>query len=57
MTIVSLHEEKREVLARVRAMREWVMRVEPILDCSWACSPAEISNAEAGRRLDDWLKP
>jgi hypothetical protein len=31
-----LHEEKREALAQVRAMREWIIRLEQILDGSWA---------------------
>ncbi len=54
--IVSLHEEKREALEQVRALRQWVMRAEHILDGSWASSPVEINNAEVGRRLDDWRK-
>jgi hypothetical protein len=29
---------------------------EHILDGSWASSQEEISNAEVGRRLDDWLQ-
>jgi hypothetical protein len=37
-------------------MREWLIRLEHILDGSWASSQEEISNAEVGRRLDDWLK-
>ncbi len=54
-TIVSLHEEKKAVLAQIRSMREWVMEVEHIFDGSWASQPEEISNAEVGRRLDAWL--
>jgi hypothetical protein len=54
-TIVRLQEEKQEVLAHIRAMREWVMEVEHIFDGSWASRPEEISNADVGRRLDDWL--
>ena len=54
-TIVSLHEEKKEVLAQIRSMREWVLEVEHIFDGSWAAHPEEISNAEVGRRLDAWL--
>jgi hypothetical protein len=54
--IVSLYEEKREALAQVRAMREWIIRLEHILDGSWAESPEQISNAEVARRLDEWLK-
>jgi hypothetical protein len=53
--IVSLHEEKREALGQVKAMREWIMRLEHILDGSWAKSPEEISNAEVARRFDEWL--
>lgn len=54
-TIVSLHEEKKEVLAQIRSMREWVLEVEHIFDGSWAAHPEEISNAEVGRRLDACL--
>jgi hypothetical protein len=54
--IVSLGEEKREALSQVRAMREWLMRLEHILDGSWADSPEEISNAEVAGRFDEWLK-
>jgi hypothetical protein len=55
-TIVSLYEEKQVVLSQVRTMREWVMRLEQILDGSWADSPAAMSNAEVGRRFDAWLQ-
>jgi hypothetical protein len=54
-TIVSLHEEKKEVLVQIRSMREWVMEVEHIFDGSWASQAEEISNAEVQRRLDAWL--
>ncbi len=54
-TIVSLHEEKKAVLAQVRSMHTWVMEVEHIFDGSWASQPEEITNAEVGRRLDAWL--
>ena len=37
-------------------MREWVMRLEHILDGSWTDSPEEISNAEVACRFDEWLK-
>jgi hypothetical protein len=50
-----LQEEKKEVLAHIRAMRDWVMEVEHIFDGSWASQPEEISNVEVGRRLNDWL--
>lgn len=44
------------MLAQIRAMWEWVLEVEQIFDASWASRPEEmISNAEVGRRLDDWL--
>jgi hypothetical protein len=52
---VSLQEEKQEVLAHIRTMRDWVMEVEHSFDGSWASQSQEISNAEVGRRLDDWL--
>jgi len=54
-TIVSLQEEKKEVLSHIRAMRDWVIEVEQIFDGSWASQAEEISNAEVGRRLDAWL--
>jgi len=54
-TIVSLHEEKKEVLAQIASMREWVMEVEHIFDGSWASQAEEITNAEVGWRLDAWL--
>ena len=54
--IVSLHAEKREALSQVRAMQEWVMRLEHILDGSWAESPEQISNAEVACQFDEWLK-
>ena len=54
-TIVSLHEEKHEVLSQIRNMREWVMEVEHIFDGSWASQAEEISNAEVWWRLDAWL--
>jgi hypothetical protein len=53
---VSLYEEKREALTQVRAMREWVLRLEHILDGSWAENSAQISNAEVACRVDTWLK-
>lgn len=37
-------------------MREWAIKAEHILDGSWASSQEEISNAEVGRRLDEWLQ-
>jgi hypothetical protein len=55
LTIVRLHEEKKEVLAHIRAMRDWVIEVEQIFDGSWASQAEELSNAEVGRRLDAWL--
>jgi len=55
LTIVRLQEEKQEVLAHIRAMRDWVIEVEHIFDGSWASQAEEISNAEVGRRLDAWL--
>ncbi len=54
-TIVSLHEEKHEVLSQIRNMREWVMEVEHSFDGSWASQAEEISNAEMRWRLDAWL--
>jgi hypothetical protein len=53
---VSLYEEQREALAQVRAMREWVLRLEHILDGAFAESWEQISNAEVACRFDAWLK-
>jgi len=52
---VSLHEEKQEVLASIKSMREWVLEGEHIFDGSWAKQPEEITNAEVGRRFDAYL--
>ncbi len=35
-------------------MREWVLQAEHILSGSWASKPDEVTNAEVGRRFDDW---
>lgn len=55
ITIVNLREEKRAALEQVRQMREWVIKAEHILEGSWASELSEVSNAEVGRRLDEWL--
>jgi hypothetical protein len=55
ITIVNWREEKRAALEQVRQMREWVLKAEHILDGSWASELSEVSNAEVGRRLDEWL--
>jgi hypothetical protein len=54
--IVSLYEEKCEALTQVRAMREWILQLEHILDGSWAENSAQISNAQVACRFDAWLK-
>jgi hypothetical protein len=54
-TIVSLHEEKKEVLASIKMMREWVLDAEHILDGSWAKRPEEITNQAVGQRFDTYL--
>jgi len=53
---VSLHQEKKELLAQIANMREWVLEVEHIFDGSWATQAEEISNAEVGRRFDAYLE-
>ncbi len=53
---MSLHEEKKDLLAQIKSMREWVLEVEHIFDGSWASQPEEISNAEVGRRFDAYLE-
>ncbi|HLZ57789.1 MAG TPA: hypothetical protein VKR06_12640 [Ktedonosporobacter sp.] len=55
-TIVSLHEEKKELLARIASMRTWVLEVEHIFDGSWANQAEEITNAEVGKRFDAYLE-
>jgi hypothetical protein len=53
---VSLHEEKKALLASIKSMYEWVLEGEHILDGSWASQPEEISNAEVGKRFDAYLE-
>jgi len=55
LTIVNLHEEKKEALAQIRKMREWVLEVEHIFDGSWAKTPEELTNAEVDRRFTAYL--
>jgi hypothetical protein len=54
--IVSLYEEQHEALAQVRAMRQWLLRLEHILEGAFAESWEQISNAEVACRFDEWLK-
>jgi hypothetical protein len=53
---VSLYEEKKELLAQIASMREWVVEAEHIFDGSWASQAEEIRNAEVGRRFDAYLE-
>ena len=53
---MSLHEEKKELLAQIKSMRNWVLEAEHILDGSWAKQAEEIRNAEVGRRFDAYLE-
>jgi len=53
---VSLHEEKKELLAQIKSMREWVVEVEHIFDGSWASQVEEITNVEVARRFDAYLE-
>jgi hypothetical protein len=53
---VSLYEEKKELLAQIASMREWVLEAEHIFDGSWASQAEEIRNAEVGRRFDAYLE-
>jgi hypothetical protein len=53
---VSLHEEKKERLAQIKSMREWVIEVEHIFDGSWASQTEEITNVEVARRFDAYLE-
>jgi len=55
LTIVSLHEEKKEALAQIRKMREWVLEAEHIFAGSWAQTKAELTNAEVERRFTAYL--
>ena len=53
---MSLHEEKTELLAQIKRMREWVVEVEHIFDGSWASQAEEITNGEVARRFDAYLE-
>lgn len=53
---MSLHEEKKERLAQIKSMREWVVEVEHIFDGSWASQVEEITNVEVARRFDVYLE-
>jgi hypothetical protein len=53
---VSLHEEKKDLLAQIKSMREWVVEVEHIFDGSWASQAEEITNGEVARRFDAYLE-
>ncbi len=53
---MSLHEEKKESLAQIKSMREWVLEVEHIFDGSWASQAEEITNVEVVRRFDAYLE-
>ncbi len=53
---MSLHEEKKELLAQIASMRTWVLEAEHIFDGSWAKQAEEISNAEVERRFDAYLE-
>jgi hypothetical protein len=55
-TIVRLHEEKKEVLASIKMMREWVLGAEHILDGSWVQHPEELTNQAVGQRFDAYLE-
>jgi hypothetical protein len=50
-----LHEEKKEALASIKMMREWVIDAEHILDGSWALCPKEITNQAVGQLFDTYL--
>jgi hypothetical protein len=54
--MVSLHEEKKELLAQIKSMREWVVEVEHIFDGSWASQAEEITNVEVARRFDAYAR-
>ena len=53
---MSLHEEKKELLAQMASMRTWVLEAEHIFDGSWANQAAEIRHAEVERRFDAYLE-
>ena len=53
---MSLHEEKKECLAQIKSMREWVLAVEHLFDGSWASQAEEITNGEVARRFDAYLE-
>lgn len=37
-------------------MRQWMMQAEHIFDGSWASTSDEVTTAEVGERLDQWLE-
>lgn len=51
-----LHEEKKELLASLKMMRDWVVEAEHILDGSWAPCPEEITNQAVGQLFDAYLE-
>ena len=53
---MSLHEEKKDLLAAIKTMQAWVLEVEHIFDGSWAKQEEEINNAEVGRRFEAYLE-
>jgi hypothetical protein len=53
--IVCLHEEKKEVLASIQMMRQWVLEAEYIFEGSWASLAQERSNQAVGERVDAYL--
>jgi hypothetical protein len=53
---VSLHEEKKERLAQIKSMREWVLEAEHIFDGSWASQVEEITNVEVAGRFDAYAR-
>lgn len=55
-TIVSLHEEKKDLLAAIKIMSAWVVEAEHIFDGSWASRAEEITNEEVARRFDAYLE-
>ena len=47
-TIVSLHQEKKELLASLKGMYEWVLEGEHIFDGSWASQAEERQEHNEG---------
>ena len=49
-------EAWQDTFVQIRTMREWMMQAEHIFDGSWAATSDEVTTAEVGERLEQWLE-